>query len=190
MNDTIQDWINGLAGHSTALDISMKLFAKDIIVLMPFILIVLWFWPAGAERAKNQRLAACAFLAVFLALGFASLLGHLYHEARPFTSDLSTKLLVSHSADNGFPSDHATVVFAVTGATIYWRRLLGFACLALAVLVAVARVYVGVHWPSDVIAGATIGLFAGLLLARFAPLLSTPQRWCKRFLPELLLSAS
>ncbi len=189
MNDMVQDWINGLAGHSTALDISMKLLAKDAIFLVPFILIALWFWPAGSQQATNQRLAASAFFAVFLALGFATVLGHLYHEARPFTSDLSTKLLIHHSADNAFPSDHATVVFAVTGAILYWRRLLGSVCLGLAALVAIARIYVGVHWPSDVIAGAAAGLLAGLVLARLAPLLAGPQRWCSRFLPRLIVSS-
>ena len=55
MNDTVQDWINGLAGHVSIVDLSMKLLARDAIFLLPFLMLGLWFWPAGPERALNQR---------------------------------------------------------------------------------------------------------------------------------------
>ena len=189
MNDTVQDWINGLAGHVSIVDLSMKLLARDAIFLLPFLMLGLWFWPAGPERALNQRLGAAAFFAVFLALGFAGVLGDLHHEARPFVSDLSTKLLIPHSADNAFPSDHTAVAFAISGALLGWRRFVGFVCLGLATLIAVARIYVGVHWPSDVIAAAAAGLLAGAILARLLPVLEKPQQWFSRFLPRFLLSA-
>ncbi len=188
MNDTIQDWINGLAGHVSILDISMEFLARDTIFLVPLLLVALWFWPAGSDRALNQRLAATAFFSVFLALGFAAILGNIHHEARPFVSDLSTKLLIHHKADNAFPSDHAAVAFAVSGAILGWRRLIGLVCLGLASLIALARIYVGVHWPSDVTAAAAAGLLAGITLAQLLPLLEAPQRWFGRILPAFLIS--
>jgi undecaprenyl-diphosphatase len=189
LNDTAQDWINGLAGHVSILDTMMRLMARDAIFLVPLFLVAAWFWPAGPDRATNQRLAAAAFFSVLLALGFATVLGSIHYEARPFVSDLSTKLLISHGADNAFPSDHATVAFAIGGAIVWWRHLIGAVCLGIAVLIALARIYVGVHWPSDVIVAAAAGLLAGAILARVVPLFEKPQRWFSRFLPAFLISA-
>ncbi len=191
MNDSIQDWINGLAGHVKILDLTMKLTAADVIYLAPLLLIALWFWPGSrGERALNQRVAAGTFFGVLFALGLAALLGMVHPEARPFVTDAPTKLLIHHSADNSFPSDHATLAFALGGTIIWWRRLLGAACLVAAVLVAIARVYVGVHWPSDVAAAAIAGLFAGGLAAFvLVPLLEWPQRWFSRILPSFLIAA-
>ena len=188
MNDTVQDWINGFAGHTAILDTLMKITAQDAIYMVPLLLVVIWFWPAGAGRAANQRLAIATFFAVLVSLGFAAVLASLHQEARPFVTDLSTKLLISHSADNAFPSDHATVAFAAGAAILAGRRFLGLVCLSVATMIAVARIYVGVHWPSDVVAAAVLGLFTGFILARFAPMFEGPQRLLSRFLPPLLIS--
>jgi undecaprenyl-diphosphatase len=129
------------------------------------------------------------FFAVLLALGLAMALGHVYHEARPFVSDGDTRLLISHGADNSFPSDHATLVFAVGGAIVWWRRGMGLVCLGLALLTGISRIYVGVHWPLDVLGSALAGVLAGAALARGVPLLETPQRWFSRMLPVGLVAS-
>jgi undecaprenyl-diphosphatase len=80
-------------------------------------------------------------------------------------------LFSGHAADPGFPSDHATGAFAVAMAIYLRNRLwVGIALVAAAVL-AVGRVAIGVHFPSDVLAGAVLG--CGVALALFAPPLRT-----------------
>ena len=187
MNDIIQDLINDPAGHLAFLDGLMKLSARDIVYAAPLLLLALWFWPAQG-RALNQRVAVVTCFAVLLSLGAAMVLGHLYHEARPFVSDGDTHLLISHSADNSFPSDHAALAFAVGGAIVWWRRGIGLVCLGLALLTGVARIYVGVHWPLDVLVSAVAGVLAGALVAKSVPLLETPQRWFSRLLPPALVA--
>ena len=190
MDDHIQDAINGLAGHVGFIDVAMKLSARDLIYLAPLLLLALWFWPAAdRDRALNQRVAAGAFCAVLLGLGFAMLLGSLHSEARPFIADPSTRLLISHAPDNSFPSDHASAAFALAGAIVWWRRSLGFVLIAVALLIGVSRIYVGVHWPQDVAAAALAGFLAGALLAACVPLLALPQRWFSRVLPPFLLAS-
>lgn len=189
MNDRIEDLLNGLSGHVAVLDRLMIVTARDVVFLAAVVLLGLWFWPAGgAGRALNQRVAAVAALAVLLALGVGSALGRLHQEARPFVSDSATRLLVPHAADNGFPSDHAVLSFALAGAIVWWRRLVGGVVLAAAVLVGIARVYVGVHWPSEIVAGAAIGFAAGMLAARTVPWWTGLQRSLARFLPPVLLA--
>ncbi len=187
VNDTVQDWINGMAGHSAFLDLVMKISADDIVFALPLFLLALWFWPAG-DRALRQRIAVATCLAVALSLLASTLLGHLLHEARPFVSDPSTRQLIGHSADNSFPSEHAAIAFAVAGVAIWWRRTLGGVCLALAVLVGFARVYVGVHWPLDIVASAGMSLLVGAVLAAGLPLLIGPQRRLSRLLPRSLIA--
>jgi undecaprenyl-diphosphatase len=188
LDDSVQDAINGLAGHVGFVDLVMKVSARDVIYLAPLLLLALWFWPAESrERALNQRVAVAAFFGVLLAIGLAALLGSLHVEPRPFVSDSTTRLLINHAADNSFPSDHASVAFAVGGAIVWWRRSLGALWLGFALLIGVSRIYVGVHWPQDVAAAACAGLLAGGALALIVPLLATPQRWFSRILPSFLV---
>ena len=191
MNDTVQDWINGLAGHVVPFDDVMKLAARDVIYLVPVLLLAMWFWP-GTEKQQslNQRVAAVAFFSVLFAIAVAAVVGRLHFEARPFVSDSSTRLLINHSADNSFPSDHAAVAFAIAGAIVVWRHRLGAGLVVLATILAIARVYVGVHWPADIVAAAIIGLLTGAATAQAVPLLAAPQRWLSRFLPSQIVASS
>src|SRR5438445_9655128 len=117
MDSVLEDAINGLAGHSGLLDTTMKLAAKDLIFLLALVAPVLWFWPAAAgQRSLNQRIALATCAAVLIAVVTGMIAGHLHQDARPFVTDADTLRLISHSADNGFPSDHATAAFAIGGA--------------------------------------------------------------------------
>ena len=188
MNDRIQDLVNGIAGHVGLLDRAMSLLATDLIFLVVPLMLALWFWPANTpQRALNQRVAAAALTALILALGAASLAGHAYAEARPFVSDPGTRLLVQHSADNSFPSDHATVSFAIAASIIWLRRLAGGLVMLAATLIGLARVFVGVHWPSDILGGAIIGLAAGSIAALSVPQWTSLQRWAASLLPRWLI---
>lgn len=188
MNDRLEDILNGQSGHWALLDRLMKVAAIDLIVVVGLVLLALWFWPAPRrERATNQRLALTAALSAAVALAIGALVGQLHPEARPFVVDPSARLLIAHAADNGLPSDHALVSFGVAGALIWWRRTLGLVTMAMGFVIGIARIYVGVHWPSDILAGLAVGLLTGALTARTVSWWSGPQRWLSRFLPPQLL---
>jgi undecaprenyl-diphosphatase len=106
-----------------------------------------------------------AGLSAGLALLLASQLANLVGRPRPFVDEPSTvHLLVAHAADPGFPSDHATAAFAIAVAILLRSRRWGLLALAMAVALAVGRVAVGVHFPTDVLAGAALGSATALLL--------------------------
>ena len=137
---------------------------------------VVWLMLLGAIAAlggKTGRWASLAGLAA-LVLGFVSseVLKSLVMQPRPFVSLPDVRLLISPPSSYSFPSVNATYAFATaSGASLTARRLLGrlpiwvWGFLARAVAVSYSRVYVGVHYPSDVLSGAIIGILIGWLVA-------------------------
>jgi undecaprenyl-diphosphatase len=137
---------------------------------------VVWLVLLGALAAlggKTGRWAALTGLAA-LVLGFVSseVLKSLVMQPRPFVSLPDVRLLISPPSSYSFPSVNATYAFAASsGASLTARRLLGrlpiwvWGFLALAVAISYSRVYVGVHYPSDVLSGAIIGILIGWLVA-------------------------
>jgi undecaprenyl-diphosphatase len=137
---------------------------------------VVWLVLLGALLAlggKTGRWAALAGLAA-LVVGLASseVLKSLVMQPRPFLSLPDVRLLVSPPSSYSFPSVNATYAFAASsGASLTARRVLGclpvwgWGFLALAVAVSYSRVYVGVHYPGDVLGGAIIGTSIGWLVA-------------------------
>jgi membrane-associated phospholipid phosphatase len=83
---------------------------------------------------------------------------------RPFVADPAVQLFAHHAADPGFPSDHATAAFAIAVALLLRHRAWGAVVMAFAVVLAVARVAMGVHYPSDVVGGAALGTLVALVL--------------------------
>jgi undecaprenyl-diphosphatase len=107
--------------------------------------------------------AAAASAALALTLG--NLLSSTIDRPRPFVAHPElVHLFVKHVADAGFPSDHATASFAIATAVFLRNRAWGAVILLLATVLAIGRVGMGVHYPSDVLAGAALGAVSALLL--------------------------
>lgn len=160
MNEHILDAINGLAGRSAVLDALAKFFANDGIFLLGLLVVVLGLVQLRADFRRGIFIGIAAGAAVIVALGLAFIGSHLIGEQRPFVVDHDTLRLIAHSADNAFPSDHATVAAAAAGvAALAWHRASGIA-LGIAFAIGLGRVFVGVHYPGDVIAGWAAGLAA------------------------------
>jgi undecaprenyl-diphosphatase len=136
------------------------LFANYLIYLLPIVFIWLWIYDK-----KGKFTAMRALLSAGLAfLGFAHLIGQFVHRARPFDVG-GVRELLFHRPDYSFPSDHATVFFAV--AFSFWfsgNKKLGTVFFILAIINSVFRVATGLHWPSDILAGAVFGLIAAYII--------------------------
>lgn len=113
---------------------------------------------------KTRKAGITALLA--MAVGFVCtnlLLKNLVSRPRPWLDVAGLTALVVENDPNSFPSGHTTSAFAFAAAL--WRAAprawMKWAALAAAVLMAFSRLYVGVHYPSDVLAGVLVGSFAG-----------------------------
>lgn len=165
-DETLFIWINGFAGKVPAFDWLMVLLGDDyfIFTIMALILLGLWFgFRSAPQRGLNQRAVLCTLLAV----GLASLVIHLlmlYGPDWPRPYDACpglVNLLTYERGDPSFPSEAAAIAFAfATGVLLSKRARLGVVMLFMAGLLAFARVYVGVHFPLDVLAGAAIGILS------------------------------
>jgi undecaprenyl-diphosphatase len=156
--------INGLAGRSPVLDDLGIAAAKYGPYLFMALLVALWFWPGTREARRGRQVTgAIAAASAAVALIINQLLGHLWYRDRPFVGHHAI-LLLPASHDPSFPSDHAAFAFGIAVALFlaYWR--LGGGALVLATLMSMARVFVGEHYPMDVLAGAAIGTLVALVL--------------------------
>ncbi len=104
-------------------------------------------------------------LSAGLALAIGKVISELVDRARPFAVDPGgVHLFSGHAADPGFPSDHATASFAIAIAIFLRNRRWGVVALIAAAVLSVGRVAIGVHYPSDVLAGSALGAGAALVL--------------------------
>jgi undecaprenyl-diphosphatase len=153
-----------LAGHDGVED--TLLFYVNISEALFVATLVLVFLLANGERWRSwRRTTLAAALSAGLALAVGKVISELVDRARPFVVDPSgVHLFSGHVADPGFPSDHATGAFAVALAIYLRHRRWGSVALVAAAVLAIGRVALGVHFPSDVLAGAVLGCAAALLL--------------------------
>lgn len=131
-----------------------------------------WFWIVlalllcGFRRTRRAGLAAGAALLLSLLVNNL-LLKNLVARVRPYEVIQGLRILIPPPQDFSFPSGHAGASFAAAAAMYpYLRHPYGRGLLILAGLIALSRLYLGVHYPTDVLAGALIGTLLGVAAAR------------------------
>ncbi len=129
----------------------------------------------GDVRAR-QRIpltAVCATASFALACVVSAVLKEAFDRPRPETADPSLVAAVATPSNPSFPSGHALTAFATAVVVSALHPRLRWPALALAALVALSRVYLGVHYALDVVAGAALGIAIGLVVVRVARLLTS-----------------
>lgn len=128
-------------------------------------LAVIFLAASGVRHLAWRRAAVAAALSAGLAIAIGKVISELVDRSRPFVVDSGgVHLFSAHAADPGFPSDHATASFAIATAIFLRHPRWGIGALLAAAVLSIGRVALGVHFPSDVLAGAALGAAAALAL--------------------------
>ncbi|GAB3883833.1 phosphatase PAP2 family protein [Terrabacter terrigena] len=188
-NQTLFSQVNDLARHTPWLHGITAGYAKYGVVLFgALVLVAVW----QSRHAPHAKLAAAlwAGVATLVAVGINQPIVSLVAEPRPYQAHPGILVLVTRSTDWSFPSDHSVMAGACAVGLLVASRRLGAVAAGAALLMAAARVYVGAHYPLDVVAGLAVGsavagvgwlvLRAPLVLAvsrvrRLAPV----RAWCE-----------
>ena len=136
-------------------------FCVSYLPHLVFLAILGWF-SLNLRRKVFLELAGTAILSRVVITETIRLL---WDRARPF-AELGFRPLVEHSASASFPSGHATFFFALSGVVFAYNKRMGTVFFLLSAVIAVSRVMTGIHWPSDVLGGAAIGIGSAYLVMR------------------------
>jgi membrane-associated phospholipid phosphatase len=170
--DLQRDWflvVNHFARVTPALHAPLRAYAQYGVVLFAGLLLLTW-WFARREqdeqdeqdgqvgrRGSSMAAALWAPAGTLIAVGLNQPLANHVREPRPYTVLPHALVLVARSQDYSFPSDHAVMAGAVATGVLLANRRLGAGAAVAAVLMAFARVYVGAHFPLDVVVGLLLG---------------------------------
>jgi len=159
LDSVLFNLINGLAGEVPPIDALMRLLVNDYFTPTALCLLTVALWFAGGtreERGRNQRAVLSIITAVLLANVLVKLCNLVYFRPRPFSVQ-EVNLLFYRPSDSSLPSNVAAVGFTFAGVAWQRHRWLGVVMAVMAGVFAFARIYCGVHYPLDVVAGGLIG---------------------------------
>jgi len=148
--------LNNLAGQSPFLDSVIVFLASYLPYLVVGIFLVLIFFSAYSRREKIEILLVTGIAVLIARFGITELIRLFVHRPRPFLT-LPVHQLLTDSAWS-FPSGHVTFFFALSTAVYLYNKKWGIGFFIATVFITVSRVIAGIHYPSDILGGAVIGI--------------------------------
>lgn len=188
VDEKVLAWLNHtLIGRSDFFDKVMLFLGVYLVYALPVILLLLWFLVK-----KEQRALAFSFAGMLVSWFFITklLVPHIWFRPRPDLAIIGAKELLFHRPDYSFPSDHATALFALTfGLYFFGYKKAANWFLLYAIIISVARVSLGVHFPLDIIGGLISGLIGAVIVKIFeAPLDKAVWKPLIKFLKKIKLA--
>ncbi len=150
--------INDLGKQYSFLNSAMIFLAEYMVYILGLIIIAYWF--TGSR--KSRMMVIQAMVAFVIAEMIGKIAGKFHLNYQPFAVLPDVNKLVDHAVDNSFPSDHTILFFSICFSFWLVRKKTGWLWLILAFCVAISRIWVGVHYPFDVVIGALIGCVSAL----------------------------
>jgi undecaprenyl-diphosphatase len=153
MNDRIFRSINELAGSSRFVDFIMVTLSKRTRYVYLFVLLLLLF-----QAKFNKRKTLIAGVTISVTYLLSMLMKRFFNKPRPFLQQ-AVHLLppVPSRKDSSFPSKHTALAFAVSAFVIIYHRTWGLGLWLLSLLVGISRIWMGQHYPSDIVGSAILG---------------------------------
>ncbi len=158
--------LNHCLGQYFALDVLIVVFSDFMIIALPFLVILIYL----LKQKKVKPIILKIITGVFLVGFFNYIITVIFQRLRPFVlyKDIIqfTRFFPVSSPDFGFPSDHTAIAFVI--AFVIWldNKKIGRIFIILALLIGISRIFTGVHFLTDIIAGIIVAAFSSLLAKR------------------------
>jgi undecaprenyl-diphosphatase len=165
INVSLFRMVNNLGKDMIFLNPAIKFIAEYLVIML--VMGIVFYWFSGSKN--NRIMVICGSFTFLLAEIVGKLAGKLYSNNQPFAELENVNKLMGHEIDNSFPSDHTILFFAFCISFNLFNRKTGLLWVIAAFLVGFSRIWVGVHYPADVIAGAVISIIAALFVYRAVP---------------------
>ena len=157
--------INQFAGENTCLDSMAIFFAEYFQYIVVFCLFLFLF----RNFKKYLKMVISAFAtAVFARFIIVEIIRYFLPKLRPFVENNVNLLISQNPKEPSFPSGHASFFFAIAAVVYFYNKKAGTLFFVSAFLISISRVFVGVHWPFDILVGAIVGIFSGWLIFKLA----------------------
>ncbi|MCE5219982.1 MAG: phosphatase PAP2 family protein [Clostridium sp.] len=166
INTMIFNAINGLANHNIVLDKLMIVFSNYVPDIFMATLAVTYIIGLVTMNEKMRVITVDTFMITILNLLLSFVIGAFWYVPRPFVNN-KVNLLMPHTIDASFPSDHAIGTMSIAVGVNKWNKVYGRLLIMLSIIVGISRVFVGHHYPSDVIGGYAIVFVTSFLYDRF-----------------------
>lgn len=159
MDDKLFRAINHFSGRYLLLDKLMILFSNKIRYVFVFVLIFMWF--------RNRKTTLNVVVSMLLTLFTSMLIKLFYFRPRPFVKH-RVGILIPSKLDSSFPSKHTLLVFAVSTSIFLRNRIVGAVMAVLSLFTGFSRIWLGHHYPADIIASAFIGSFTSIIVDKIS----------------------
>lgn len=165
MDSFLFEAINQWAGKFFWLDALAVFFARYFEFFLIFVLLV---FLAKDYKKYWKILLEAAIAAVLARFVIVEIIRWLLPSPRPFVENNVNLLFNYDPSAASFPSGHAAFYFAIAAVIYFYSKKAGIFFFISAFLISLARVFAGVHWPSDILAGAIVGVFSAWFVFRAA----------------------
>lgn len=154
--------INNLANKSMFLDKIMIFCSKWLPVIFALAVILVYLLGISKRNVRYRKVAVNTIVFTVINLIVSFIIGSVYYVDRPFVHH-NVNLVISHAANASFPSDHVIGTFSIALGLRMFNKKLGNTLIVLSIIVGISRIYVGHHYPSDIIGALIVVLVMNII---------------------------